>query len=357
MWPESFHAKGTVFSRKELGERIMARLQGEVNLRDLFPYMGARQFLGKKSYTMNTGRWLFLLGVVAALHAPMACNRGESRPLPLAGFKVEFGKHEIPSEMIAGQRVSANVTVKNISSRTWPSKPNEKGQYAVALSYHWLDRKNRTVVFEGLRTPLPHDVGAGESVQLNAAIQAPDRAGRYTLEVTLVQEFVAWFPERDGDIVALPINVRNATTARSDLAGTQPANEVGSPPIHNEIPSRGVDASKSHAEKKGAEKPLVQKHQANLAQAEVDKTISEKGQQTHPWSVQIGSFATAKEAEALEKRLKDKGYDTYVAVAEVRGKNWYRVRVGHLASRVEAEKLHDTLRRDEKLERSIVTAR
>ena len=65
---------------------------------------------------------------------------GDSSPkLPLAGLKVEFGRHNIPAEMIVAQTVSADVTVKNASTKTWPSKPNQKGRNAVNLSYHWLD--------------------------------------------------------------------------------------------------------------------------------------------------------------------------------------------------------------------------
>jgi hypothetical protein len=109
--------------------------------------------------------------------------------------------------MLAGEMVKAVVLVKNASSSNWPSKRDEKGHRVVNLSYHWLDRRGDVVVFDGLRTPLPHDVAAGESVRLDAAIQAPDRAGKYTLEVTLVQEGVAWFSERDGGKLSLPIVV------------------------------------------------------------------------------------------------------------------------------------------------------
>jgi hypothetical protein len=156
---------------------------------------------------MNPALWRFALLAVALLFVSISCGRDGSNPLPLVGFKVEFGEQNIPTQMVAGQRVTADVTVKNVSSRIWPSKPNSDGENAVHLSYHWLDRKESMVVFDGLRTPLPRDLGPGESVRLNATVQAPDRRGRYILEVTLVQEGVAWFPERDGDKLTIPVNV------------------------------------------------------------------------------------------------------------------------------------------------------
>ena len=135
------------------------------------------------------------------------CGPGSSTPMSDSGFKVAFEEHHVPGEMVAGENVSPIITVKNTSDVTWPRKPDYKGRNAVNLSYHWMDRNGRVVVFEGLRTALPSDVPPGDSVKLKASIEAPGREGRYTLEITLVQEGVAWFPERDGDKLTIPVNV------------------------------------------------------------------------------------------------------------------------------------------------------
>jgi hypothetical protein len=140
------------------------------------------------------------------------CGGGDSPKLPAAGFKVEFGKHNIPTEMVAGETVLADVTIKNASFRTWPSKPNSRGRNAVNLSYHWLDRKRQVVVFDGFRTSLPRDLNPGESVTLRAGIRAPEKAGEHVLHVTLVQEGVAWFSERDGGELSIPVSVTAGST-------------------------------------------------------------------------------------------------------------------------------------------------
>ena len=160
---------------------------------------------------MKRFSWVQYGLVFLMLMTLIGCSRS-SGPRRLLEFKVEFGDNNIPAQMTVGRRVTAEVTVKNTSKNMWPSKPNEKGRNAVNLSYHWFDRKGAVVVFDGLRTPLPHDVQPGESVQLRATIQPPDRAGQYTLEVTLVQETVAWFPERDGDKITRSVNVLTANT-------------------------------------------------------------------------------------------------------------------------------------------------
>ena len=147
--------------------------------------------------------------LLLVLLAFFGCGGDGSSELPLVGFKVEFGKHEIPTEMMVGQTVSADVTFKNASSKTWPSKPDAGGRNAVNLSYHWLDCKRQMVVLDGLRTPLSHDLKPGESVTLRAAIRAPEKPGEYLLHVTLVQEAVAWFSDRDGGHVLISVSVKN----------------------------------------------------------------------------------------------------------------------------------------------------
>jgi hypothetical protein len=171
-----------------------------------------------------------------ALITLIGCSRS-SGPRRLLEFKVEFGDNNIPAQMTAGRTATADITIRNTSKSKWPSKPNEKGRNAVNLSYHWIDRKGTVVVFDGLRTPLPKDVQPGESVQLRATIQPPDRAGQYTLEVTLVQESVAWFPERDGDKLTRSVNVINAN---ADVSSVPVANAVSSHERAKNNPERGA---------------------------------------------------------------------------------------------------------------------
>ena len=144
------------------------------------------------------------------LFAFFGCGGGSPK-LPAAGFKVEFGKHNIPTEMVAGETVLADVTIKNASSKTWPSKPNSRGRNAVVLSYHWLDRKRQVVVFDGFRTSLTRDLNPGESITLRAVIRAPEKTGEHLLHVTMVQEGV-WFSEKDGGHLSIPVSVSAGST-------------------------------------------------------------------------------------------------------------------------------------------------
>ena len=141
------------------------------------------------------------------------CGEREAKRLPPTGFKVAFESHKVGAQMKSGEKVAADVTVKNDSPVSWPSNPNSKNLHAVNLAYHWLDKKGQMVVFDGARTPLPYDLKPGESVTLKAAIHPPERPGAYILEITLVQEGVAWFPENGGAKLSLPVDVTRAITA------------------------------------------------------------------------------------------------------------------------------------------------
>lgn len=258
--------------------------------------------------------WCYAALAGTLLFVSTGCSRDSPHPLPLAGFKVEFGEQNIPTQMVADKTVSADISIKNASERTWPSKPNDQGKYAVNLSYHWLDHRKQVVVFDGLRTPLLRDLNPGESVKLNASIHAPQRPGQYTLEVTLVQEFVAWFPENDGGQLDIPVNV--------------------------------VEAVAKNAE--------ALKEEVNGGPA--DKPKQEGEQRSRSWAVQVGSYSQRKDAESRAKKLGGKGYDAYVVATSVKGKRRYQLRIGRLASRAEAVKLLGTLKAKEHLTHSFVAS-
>jgi hypothetical protein len=56
--------------------------------------------------------------------------------------------------------------------------------------------------------PLPADVPAGQSVDLQFDVHAPQAGGSYDLEIDLVQEGVAWFADRGSSIAKVPVAVR-----------------------------------------------------------------------------------------------------------------------------------------------------
>ena len=169
--------------------------------------------------------WLYVSVVVVTLYVA-ACEQLQSpttpteTPAPLAQPGQALGTaplkqfaHEIssttPLETIrVHETVTMPITVKNISQEPWPAT----GEKPVHLSYRWVDMMGRGVG-PTIPTQLPHHVAPGESVLLEATIQAPVEAGEYILRLTLVQENVAWFDQRGAQPLNLPVIVTASETA------------------------------------------------------------------------------------------------------------------------------------------------
>jgi cell division septation protein DedD len=73
--------------------------------------------------------------------------------------------------------------------------------------------------------------------------------------------------------------------------------------------------------------------------------------------VQVTATTNAADAESLTNRLKAKGYDAYSVRAPMRGRTWYRVRVGRFESRQRAADVERELKVREGLVNAYVTAR
>lgn len=89
------------------------------------------------------------------------------------------------------------------------------------LFYRWKDQKGQVFVADGLRTLLLRNLVPGEPVRVKMNIETPARPGRFVIEVTLVQEAVAWFDEKGGAALALPVVV-SETTAKNTVSEITP---------------------------------------------------------------------------------------------------------------------------------------
>lgn len=295
--------------------------------------------------------------VIVALNVILlfvGCNEQKARRLPESAFKVTFGDHQIPSEMKLGKTIQASVNISNSGDRAWPSKPNAKGEYAVNLAYHWLTLRGQVVVYEGVRTPFPENLDPGKSVDLAMTIEPPPRPGKYLLEVTLVQESVAWFPDNGGDKIEVPVWV---------VADDQEIATVAQAPI--KVPNAAAKRNENDSREsvKADLEPGKGVRQSKKPESPVKNVNVAKTQETHQinptmtWSVQVASFADVASANKRVKGLKDKGHDAYQLAVRIKGKTWYQVRIGRFTNRAEANSFHERLKMSEEFKRSFVTNR
>jgi hypothetical protein len=121
---------------------------------------------------------------------------------PLSEFKAEIVVENPPTVLKVNSSSTFKVKVKNISNVAWPVG------YSINLAYHWLNKDGKVVVFDGARTPIPHDVKPNEEILLDANVLAPNQAGDYILEFDMVQEMVAWFKDKGSKTTRINIKVK-----------------------------------------------------------------------------------------------------------------------------------------------------
>ena len=124
-------------------------------------------------------------------------------------YRAEYISLSSSPQVEARQVMTVSLTVRNNGLLTWPAVGNQ----AVLLSYHWQDSaSDRTVIFEGWRTPLPAEVTPGAEVTLAAFVLAPTEPGRYLLQWDMVQESVLWFSALGGQTGDMEVRVTPAST-------------------------------------------------------------------------------------------------------------------------------------------------
>lgn len=141
-------------------------------------------------------------------------------------------------------------------------------------------------------------------------------------------------------------------TAQKPVKETKPAEKAAKTAAKGKEPSAGKEKT-----------VIVEKVGPSLAarkEALAVKGPEEKAEPAAPegvWAVQVNAFVDEQPALGLVQRLKERGYDAYVVKASIRGRIWYRVRVGHLATRQEATEIQKVLKTKEKFTNAITVSR
>ena len=172
-------------------------------------------------------------------------------------------------------------------------------------------------------------------------------------------------------VVKVPLQSLSSTSAPEaakeemtfyDTLTKVPAGKTAEKPVKEKRPVEKV-AKSAAPEKRSAAKEerrvIVEKVAPGLA-AKKEGPKEKKAEAAAPqgaWAVQVNAFTEEGPALALVRRLKEKGYDAYVVKSTIRGRTWYRVRVGRLATRGAARELQEILKTKEKFPRAITVSR
>jgi len=98
----------------------------------------------------------------------------------------------------AGTVEAVSVEVENAGTVRW--RPG------INLGYHWLDRRDNPIVWDGRRTAAPA-LAPGERASIELLVRAPIPPGPYRLAFDMVAEHRAWFSELGGPMLTIDVDV------------------------------------------------------------------------------------------------------------------------------------------------------
>lgn len=131
---------------------------------------------------------------------------GADAALPADAFNARIVPVSAPRRLQPGAIAVITVRVHNDSPHCLPAAGTD-GWFLVTLGNHWLDEQGERRINDDARAPLPADLPSGGSATIELEVHAPEAVGRWTVEVDLVQEGVAWFADRGSATARLPVQV------------------------------------------------------------------------------------------------------------------------------------------------------
>lgn len=118
--------------------------------------------------------------------------RRQLQPEEQGIFAADYFDYHVPAEMDVNGRYDVPVSIRNRSEEIWYGQGSRNPQKLI-LSYHWLDRFGNIHQLLGLSTPLPRNLGPGETESLCLTVIPPHAAGNYRLEIDMMVDRLGWF--------------------------------------------------------------------------------------------------------------------------------------------------------------------
>lgn len=112
--------------------------------------------------------------------------------LPASAFRVGLEIDEPVASFAPGQSADVRVMVQNLSKLNW--QPGE--QSGIYLASRWFRDDGSPVMEAAAGVPLDRPLAPNEKREMVAKVQAPDKGGKYTLEIDLCEQGLAWFSDR-----------------------------------------------------------------------------------------------------------------------------------------------------------------
>lgn len=150
-------------------------------------------------------------------------------------------------------------------------------------------------------------------------------------------------------------------SAEPEPKETKPAEKTAKPESKESKP-QAKESKPRTKEAPPAPKPIEKKAETTPSPEAAPQSASpvetaESKESSKGWTVQVNAFPDERSAKTWVDRLKNKGYNAYVNEVNVKGKIWYRVRVGQYGTREEAKKVEESLKTKENYTKSFISNR
>jgi len=133
-------------------------------------------------------------------------GKGKSRKAQENPYRASIVIKTFPDRIKANDSFTIEVIVKNRSDQLWQNYDYTE-LFSFNFSYHWFDDEGNVVLYDGIRTPLPHLMKPNAEVELYPKVQVPDRPGNYVIEFDLVREWITWFAQKGSETVKMKLKV------------------------------------------------------------------------------------------------------------------------------------------------------
>lgn len=207
-------------------------------------------------------------------------------------------------------------------------------------------------------TSEPADAPPMRSLTIDLA--NPDSGAR-SAQPRVIEPPTARLPDRADEATSAPPAAEQPAQPAAAASGRQ-AQEVEKQAAREQArdaqePAATVQQGGARTEQTARPTAVAQKDPSQQQTATTQRTATTArqesasgGQKSSPaptagWAVQVGSFASRENAERLKRDLGGQGFEAFVAEGSSGGRKLYRVRIGPVAERAQAEALAARLRK------------
>ncbi|MFN2493510.1 MAG: hypothetical protein ABR501_11585 [Pyrinomonadaceae bacterium] len=123
--------------------------------------------------------------------------RDKNVELAASAYRAKISAMQQPAVIKAGSKEALQVKVRNEGDYVWQARAPQGWKNIVTLGDRWLTADGSRVVNDmDARAVLPHNLKPREEAEITLTVTAPQKPGKYILELDMVHEGVTWFYEQ-----------------------------------------------------------------------------------------------------------------------------------------------------------------